>query len=352
MGIRILISVYFFKLGKYNSLRNLSFEGLTGCGQKAPHPLRALAITETKMAARKTGKEEADPIKNGGKAEASPKNEADSKNAKKTSEIKDGKGDAPKPEAAPQNESHHVDMKAPLRTIPNRPQGKKRSLSMPIAPLRGAKAPELEPKAKEEEDLEGDGKQGWGGRREGSGRKKSTRECKSKRVPVDLIPHIEELIKLTEGVADMKDEEGSDLIINLPMRDAPKKGVPMLFETVQAGFPSPAESYIDDYIDMNEYLITNPPATFLVRAGGNSMLDAGIEYGDILIVDRSLNARSGDIVMADLGNRFTIKRLHVDRNGMSLHSENSIEPYPNFYPSEGEDWQVLGVVTFVIKKFR
>ena len=83
--------------------------------------------------------------------------------------------------------------------------------------------------------------------------------------------------------------------------------IPLLAGAVRAGFPSPAEEHIEKYIDLNEHLIQNPPATFFVRVKGNSMTDAGIKDGDTLIIDRSLNAEEGRIVLASTGDGFTVK---------------------------------------------
>lgn len=83
------------------------------------------------------------------------------------------------------------------------------------------------------------------------------------------------------------------------------------------------------------------------------MLDAGIDKDDLLLIDRSKTPRHGDIVMADLGNEFTIKRLHLLPGRLvELHSENAVGDYPNFSPKEEENWSIVGVVTFVIKDVR
>lgn len=83
------------------------------------------------------------------------------------------------------------------------------------------------------------------------------------------------------------------------------------------------------------------------------MHDAGISRDDLLIIDRSLTPKHRDIVMADLGNEFTIKRLHkLDNGNVELHSENSSQSYPNFNFSEGDTLAIVGVVTYVIKHVR
>jgi component of DNA polymerase V len=182
-----------------------------------------------------------------------------------------------------------------------------------------------------------------GGRREGAGRKSKTGEATVvKRIPVSLIPTVDVMIASTTL------PQGSLIPIN---RTTIK--VPYALEKIPAGFPSPAEPYIADYLDFNEYLIANPSATFAARSGGYSMLDAGISKDDIMIIDRSKTPKHGDIVMADLGNEFTIKRLYkVPGRKPELHSENASGEYPDFVPTDGDTWSVVGIVTFVIKDVR
>jgi len=182
-----------------------------------------------------------------------------------------------------------------------------------------------------------------GGRRDGAGRKSKTGEATAvKRIPVSLIPTVEAMIASTPL------PPGSFMPIN---RTSAK--VPLAVEKIPAGFPSPAEPYVADYLDFNEYLITNPSATFAARSGGYSMLDAGIGKDDILIIDRSKTPKHGDIVMADLGNEFTIKRLYkVPGRKPELHSENASCEYPDFVPTDEDTWSVVGIVTFVIKDVR
>lgn len=88
--------------------------------------------------------------------------------------------------------------------------------------------------------------------------------------------------------------------------------IPLATERVAAGFPSPAQDDIEQALDLNEYLIRNENATFIVKANSLSMLDAGIDIDDPLIVDRSIPAKSGDIVIALIDNDFTVKRLIID----------------------------------------
>lgn len=118
---------------------------------------------------------------------------------------------------------------------------------------------------------------------------------------------------------------------------------------VSAGFPSPADDYIDQRLDLNELLIANPAATFFVRAAGDSMIGAGINHDDILIVDRSLTAISGKIVIAVIDGELTVKRLAQTATSCTLMAENP--DYPALEINEDSDFQVWGVVTSVIHQF-
>lgn len=126
--------------------------------------------------------------------------------------------------------------------------------------------------------------------------------------------------------------------------------IPYALEKINAGFPSPAQDYIDKVLDMNEHLIKNETATFIVKVASLSMLNAGIEIDDELIVDRSLDAKHGDIVVALIDNDFTVKRLMIDETGQWLKAENP--DYKNIYLSEGQELLIWGVVTCIIKMIR
>ncbi|MFW6699158.1 LexA family protein [Acinetobacter pittii] len=126
--------------------------------------------------------------------------------------------------------------------------------------------------------------------------------------------------------------------------------VPYALEKISAGFPSPAQDYIDKALDLNEHLIKNETATFIVKVASLSMLNAGIEIDDELIVDRSLNAKHGDIVVALIDNDFTVKRLMIDESGQWLKAENP--DYKNIYLLDGQELIIWGVVTHIIKMTR
>ena len=121
--------------------------------------------------------------------------------------------------------------------------------------------------------------------------------------------------------------------------------VPMFQARVQAGFPSPAQDYVENTLDLNELCIKHPAATYFVRCDGDSMLDAGIHQDDVLIVDRALQARHGDIVIASINGAFTVKRLET-KPFVQLVAMNPA--YQNIIPSPDQELEVFGVVTFVI----
>lgn len=124
---------------------------------------------------------------------------------------------------------------------------------------------------------------------------------------------------------------------------------PLMATPVAAGFPSPAEQYIESPLDLNELLVHRPAATFFVRAAGDSMTGAGIRPGDILVVDRSLEARDGSIVIACVDNEFTVKFLRSDGERWYLQPAN--RKYKPITFSEGMELRIFGVVTAVIHQF-
>ena len=117
---------------------------------------------------------------------------------------------------------------------------------------------------------------------------------------------------------------------------------------VQAGFPSPAQGEYADTIDLNRALITNPSATFCARVIGNSMVDAGINEGDLLIIDRSLTPHDGSIAVCFIDGDFTVKRLSVREEGVFLTPDNA--DFPEMAVPEDSNFQVWGVVSHIIKK--
>ena len=120
----------------------------------------------------------------------------------------------------------------------------------------------------------------------------------------------------------------------------------MAMEHVAAGFPSPADDYIDVGIDLNEQLIRHPISTFFLRVSGDSMTNAGIQHGDLLIVDRSLDPRPGNVVIAVLDGAFTLKRLK--RHQGRLRLEAAHPDYPALELTLCNEIQIWGVAIHVI----
>ena len=121
---------------------------------------------------------------------------------------------------------------------------------------------------------------------------------------------------------------------------------PIFMAPVTAGFPSPAEDYIEGKLDLNEHLVKHPAATFFVRVTGDSMIDAGIHPGDILIVDRSLEAADKKVVIAVVEGELTVKRIRLINEKIVLMPEN--ENYKPLQINNETDFEIWGVVTNVI----
>lgn len=169
-----------------------------------------------------------------------------------------------------------------------------------------------------------------GGKRAGSGRPKGSGKyaeaTKIMRVPVSKEHEVLELVS------------GARSALSLPLYSC----------KVQAGFPSPADDYIERYLDLNTEYIKHPSATFVVQAVGESMIDAGIFPGDNLIVDKSLEPNEGSIVIAAVNGELTVKRLSRKGGVMRLMPAN-----PKFKPilvTEEQDVVIWGVVTLVLHK--
>jgi len=121
---------------------------------------------------------------------------------------------------------------------------------------------------------------------------------------------------------------------------------PLFASPVKAGFPSPADDSIEQKLDLNQFLIKHPSATFFVRVDGDSMKGAGIYDKDLLIVDRALSPKSGQIVVAVLNGEFTVKRVKIESDKVFLIPENP--NFPLMEVTKDLDFQVWGVVTFAI----
>jgi DNA polymerase V len=126
-------------------------------------------------------------------------------------------------------------------------------------------------------------------------------------------------------------------------------GIPMFSDAVAAGFPSPATDYCERKLDLNELCIQKPAATYFVRAQGDSMIDAGIFPGDVLVIDRSIDASHGDIVIASVNGELTVKLLETKPQTRLVPMNNQHAP---IVIPEGADLEIFGVATNVIHSLR
>lgn len=124
--------------------------------------------------------------------------------------------------------------------------------------------------------------------------------------------------------------------------------LPLLEMRVPAGFPSPADAYLEKSLNLHEHLVQHPQATFLMRVEGHSMIRAGIHDGDLIVIDRALEPCHGRIVVAVVDNDFMVKRLLYESGRCLLRSEN--ERFKDVVVGEDSSNQVWGVVTNVIHK--
>ncbi len=130
----------------------------------------------------------------------------------------------------------------------------------------------------------------------------------------------------------------------VPLVEMPK----MAQEGIHAGFPSPANDYMTQAIDLNKELVRHPAATFYGRVVGDSMIDAGVDEGDILVIDKALEAQDGDMAVCFVDGEFTLKHLKIRDGRITLVPAN--DKYPSIEVDEGTDFKMWGVVTYVIKK--
>ena len=167
-----------------------------------------------------------------------------------------------------------------------------------------------------------------GGKRNGAGRPKGSNvwgeSTKSVRLPVSKISAVQAFL------------ENENNAVTCPLYSS----------HVRAGFPSPADDYIETYLDLNTHLIKHPAATFFVTASGDSMTGAGIHSGDMLIVDRSLDATHGKIIIAAINGELTVKRLSRQGDCVQLLPEN--DQYKPIDITSAHDLVIWGVVTHVI----
>lgn len=178
-----------------------------------------------------------------------------------------------------------------------------------------------------------------GGARPGSGRIKGE-PSKVVRLPASLVPTVQALVAV-------RDYPGGTI---LPHPGTTRIKLPLFGHKVRAGFPSPADDYVAAWLDLNEHLIEHKEATFFVQAAGDSMIGAGIQEGNLLVVDRALEAKHGDIVIAEIDGELTVKRLEKRRGKIRLIAENP--NYPPIELKEEQELRVWGVVTSVIQRFK
>ena len=194
-----------------------------------------------------------------------------------------------------------------------------------------------------------------GGARANAGRKAKFQEpTKVIRVPESQVSFIKNWILENAKTGNLIDFNSS--VKARAVQPNPDKiyQIPLAIERVAAGFPSPAQDHIEQALDLNEYLIRNENATFVVKANSLSMLGAGIDIDDPLLVDRSIAAKAGDIVIAMIDNEFTVKRMMIDYHfsppKVWLKAENP--DYQNIYIEEGQEMMIRGVVTDNLKPMR
>lgn len=126
--------------------------------------------------------------------------------------------------------------------------------------------------------------------------------------------------------------------------------LPYVSEGIKAGFPSPAQDYLDIAIDLNKELIRNPASTFFGRVSGDSMRDEGLEDGDILVVDKSLEPRNGDTAVCFIDGDFTLKYIRMEKGQFWLAPANPA--YPSIQITEENNFMIWGIVTYSIRHHR
>ena len=184
-----------------------------------------------------------------------------------------------------------------------------------------------------------------GGFRLGAGRKAGTgrygEPTRVMRVPVSKVINIERYI-------NRQQLQNADTFFNVKI--AGKQHIPFFGYKVPAGFPSPADDHVEKKLDLNDYLINQQEATFFVAIKGDSMIDASIHDGDIVIVDRSKQARIGDIVLASIDGEFTVKTLAKHLSKPRLLPANTNYKYIDI--TENMEFEIWGVIIGAVRKFK
>ncbi|RLA22126.1 MAG: DNA polymerase V [Gammaproteobacteria bacterium] len=189
-----------------------------------------------------------------------------------------------------------------------------------------------------------------GGARLGAGRKKGSsaygEPTKAIRVPESMVPELLSVLEQRKQQVDLQTNRVLPSSFIHPTLDPLRVSIPLFNCRVAAGFPSPADDYIEQTLDLNQLLIQKPAATFFVRAEGDSMIGAGIHSNDILVVDRSIEAVPGKVVICALNDELTVKRLARKQGQLVLMAENS--DYPDIPIQDEVELVIWGVVTNVI----
>lgn len=191
-----------------------------------------------------------------------------------------------------------------------------------------------------------------GGKRAGAGRKAGSGAFGEPTISMRVPASQKETIINFMAKIKQKRQEGpfheGKLNILQPIRNNPSLHLPLFGHRIAAGFPSPADDYVEDRLDLNEYLVQRKESTFFLKVNGHSMVGAGINDGDLLVVDRSLEPAHGSIIIAAVDGELTVKRLSVKNGGVFLMAENP--DYPPIEVKDGQEMMIWGVVTNAIHK--
>jgi DNA polymerase V len=188
-------------------------------------------------------------------------------------------------------------------------------------------------------------KANWGGQRHGAGRKPTNEPTTTIRVPVSRKETIVALAQRMKAFSPMRFPAWMEV---LPLaKQIQAQSFPLMSHSVRAGFPSPADDYVEKRIDLNEELIQHREATFFLRVRGYSMVGAGIGDGDELIVDRAIKPTHGRIVIAAVDGELTVKRFYQRNGVVKLVAENP--EYADIELKDGQEMVIWGVVTRIIK---
>ena len=185
----------------------------------------------------------------------------------------------------------------------------------------------------------------WGGQRPGAGRKPANEPSVTIRVPASRKETVVALVQRMKAFPPMRFPAWLEV---LPLAEQPlPQTFPLMSHSVRAGFPSPADDYVEKLIDLNEELIQHREATFFLRVRGHSMVRAGIDDGDELIVDRAITPEHGRIVVAAVDGELTVKRFYQRNGVVKLVAESP--QFPDIELKNGQEMVIWGVVTKIIK---